>query len=72
MSRQFDDMLKLLEPKAMEAGGYQHIAVGSIAISLKRIADALEAIDAPGEQGRNLSEKLYFAIYNSISQSRAG
>lgn len=49
----------------------QNAALTSIAISMKRIADALEKVDAPSEQGRNLSEKIYYAINNAIAEAAA-
>lgn len=49
----------------------QDAALTSIAISMKRIADTLEGFDKPSEQGRNLSEKLYYAILNPLSEAMA-
>lgn len=63
------DTIKRLEPDIAMID--QGAAAASIAISLKRIADALEAINAPTPQGENFAQAVYYAIYNSISNAGA-
>lgn len=69
MTEKFEAMLARLEPGADEI--YQHLAIGSIAISMKRIADTLEELNKGDEHGRNLSEKIYYAILNPLSEAMA-
>lgn len=44
----------------------QGAALASIAISLRRIADTLEAIDKPNEHGDSFAQRLYYSIYNPL------
>ncbi len=49
----------------------QGAALASIAISMKRVADTLEDLNKPTEHGRDLGEKLYYAILNPLSEAMA-
>ncbi len=47
------------------------LAILDIAAHLKRIADTLEDLNKPTEHGRDLGEKLYYAILNPLSEAMA-
>lgn len=67
-------MLDKLEPEARALAGEfnpDYVVDASAAISLKRIADTLEKLDAPSEQGDSLAQKIYYAIYNPLQDAMA-